>query len=152
MKSHVTGSSRIDDEGILGVRILMARDKTILVVDDDAALVAGLQAVLEDRGYRVATAHDGAEGQLVAEREQPDLVIVDMMMPKKSGFLVLEFVKTRLPSPPSVLMITANEGSGHQAYAELLGVDAYLRKPFAMEKFLSSVAHRCPLERDGPEG
>jgi DNA-binding response OmpR family regulator len=121
----------------------MAAAKTILVVDDDREIVQGLRLVLEGKGYRVLTAFDGAAGLNVAQSERPDLVIVDMMMPKKSGFLVLEGLKTDAGGP-KVIMMTANEGSRHRAYAEILGVDDYLRKPFAMDKLLASVAQHCP--------
>lgn len=112
--------------------------KTILLVDDDHEIVSSMRAVLEAKGYRIVTAHDGNAGLAAAERENPDLIVVDMMMPKKSGFLVIEKIKRRQQSPP-MIMITANEGSRHRAYAELLGVDAYLRKPFAMEKLVDEV-------------
>ena len=118
--------------------------KTILIVDDDREIVAGLRTVLESRGYRVVTAHDGDAGLQQASTEKPDLVLVDMMMPKKSGFLVLEGLKKIAPAV-KVIMMTANEGSRHRAYAEMLGVDDYLRKPFAMDKLLDSVAALCPL-------
>jgi DNA-binding response OmpR family regulator len=117
----------------------MAESKTILLVDDDAEILAALRTVLQQKGYRVLTAADGNAGLAAAEREHPDLVIVDMMMPKKSGFLVLEKLKSRPEAAPRVVMITANEGSRHRAYAEMLGVDDYLRKPFAMDKLLESV-------------
>lgn len=122
----------------------MAAAKTILIIDDDRELVQGLRLVLEGRGYRVAAAFDGTAGLLAAEKERPDLVIVDMMMPKKSGFLVLEELKSQGAGPKTIMM-TANEGSRHRAYAEMLGVDDYLRKPFAMDKLLDSVARHCPL-------
>ena len=112
--------------------------KTVLLVDDDYEIVSSMRAVLEAKGFRIITAHDGNAGLAAAERENPDLIVVDMMMPKKSGFLVIEKIKRRQQSPP-MIMITANEGSRHRAYAELLGVDAYLRKPFAMEKLVDEV-------------
>lgn len=114
--------------------------KTILLIDDDFEIVSSMRAVLENKGFRIVTASDGNAGLSAAERENPDLIVVDMMMPKKSGFLVIEKIK-RSPSAPPIIMITANEGSRHRAYAELLGVDAYLRKPFAMEKLVEEV-HR----------
>jgi DNA-binding response OmpR family regulator len=117
--------------------------KTILIIDDDRDIVAGLKSVLEAGGYRVFTAFDGAAGLNAAEREHPDLVIVDMMMPKKSGFRVLEGLKTKSRSS-KVIMMTANEGTQHRAYAEVLGVDDYLNKPFAMDKLLGSVQRLCP--------
>jgi DNA-binding response OmpR family regulator len=122
----------------------MAAVKTILVVDDDAEIAGAIRTFLERQGYRVLTAGDGNAGLAVAERENPDLVIVDMMMPKKSGFLVVEKLKSR-PAAPRIIMITANEGSRHRAYAEMLGVDDYLRKPFAMDRLLESVANLCPV-------
>lgn len=113
--------------------------KTVLIIDDDHEIVASIRAVLETKGLRICTANDGNAGLAVAERENPDLIIVDMMMPKKSGFLVVERIrKNRLGC--KIIMITANEGSRHRAYAELLGVDAYIRKPFAMEKLLEEVS------------
>src|SRR5260221_14475244 len=108
----------------------MPARKTILLMDDDPDILSAVRTLLERKGYRVLTASDGNMGLAVAEREAPDLVIVDMMMPKKSGFLVLEKLKGRNRDVPRVLMITANEGSRRQAYAEMLGVDDYLRKPF----------------------
>jgi len=119
-------------------------EKTILIVDDDRDLVLGLKTVLETKGYRIITAYDGAAGLTVAVAESPDLVIVDMMMPKKSGFIVLEGLKSKTAGP-KVIMMTANEGARHRAYAEMLGVDDYLRKPFAMDKLLESVAKWCPV-------
>ena len=127
----------------------MAARKTILLVDDDVDILGAMRTLLERRGYRVLTASDGNLGLAVAEREAPDLVVVDMMMPKKSGFLVLEKLKSRGPASPHVIMITANEGGRHRAYAEMLGVDDYIRKPFAMDRLLDSVQQLCPLPPDG---
>ena len=119
--------------------------KTILIIDDDRDLVQGLRLVIEGRGYRVVTAFDGVAGLNVAEGERPNLVLVDMMMPKKSGFLVLEAIKAK-EDAPKMIMMTANEGSRHRAYAEVLGVDDYLRKPFAMDKLLASIDQLCPTD------
>jgi DNA-binding response OmpR family regulator len=112
--------------------------KSVLLIDDDGEIVGAMRAVLESKGFRILTAPDGNAGLAVAERENPDLIVVDMMMPKRSGFLVVEKIK-RSGSAPPMIMITANEGSRHRAYAELLGVDTYLRKPFAMEKLVEEV-------------
>lgn len=125
--------------------------KTVLVVDDDHDILFAIRAAVESRGYRVITASDGNAGLNVAERERPDMVIVDMMMPKKSGFLVLERLKAKGRDwSPKMIMITANEGGRHRAYAEMLGVDEYLRKPFSMDKLLDSVKKHCPLEATEP--
>ena len=123
----------------------MAGASTILLVDDDRDVVSGLRSALESKGYRVLTAHDGNAGLALAETSQPELVIVDMMMPHKSGFLVLETLKQRGAASPKIIMITANEGARHRAYAEMLGADDYLRKPFSLDDLLTSVTRLCPL-------
>lgn len=116
-----------------------ARRKTILLVDDDPEIVDSMRIALEARGYEILIARDGNQGLAMAERENPDLVILDMMMPKRSGFLVLERLRRTQRIPTRVIMITANEGNRHKAYAEMLGVDDYIRKPFAMDRLLESV-------------
>ncbi len=114
-------------------------NKRILLVDDDQEIVESMRTVLETRGYQILVARDGNQGLVMAESEEPDLVVLDMMMPKRSGFLVLEKLRRSRPDPMRVIMITANEGSRHKAYAEMLGVDDYIRKPFAMDRLLESV-------------
>jgi DNA-binding response OmpR family regulator len=121
----------------------MKAAKTLLLIDDDPDLLAALRTTFERRGYRVLTAADGQAGLDVAGRETPDVVVVDLMMPRKGGYLVLEQVKSR-PAAPPVVMITANEGAQHRAYAERLGVDDYLRKPFPLDRLLASVERLCP--------
>ncbi|MEX2170183.1 MAG: response regulator [Pirellulales bacterium] len=113
--------------------------KRILLVDDDAEIIESLRLALESNGFQVLVARDGNQGLALTEREDPDLVILDMMMPKRSGFLVLEKLRRTRESSPRVIMITANEGSRHKAYAEMLGVDDYIRKPFPMDRLISSV-------------
>jgi DNA-binding response OmpR family regulator len=117
-----------------------AGKKRILLVDDDYEIIESMKMALESRGYQILVARDGNQGLAMAEREDPDLLILDMMMPKRSGFLVLEKLRRSRPVPLRVIMITANEGSRHKVYAEMLGVDEYLRKPFAMDRLLESVA------------
>ncbi|MDP7016220.1 MAG: response regulator [Pirellulaceae bacterium] len=114
--------------------------KRILLVDDDAEIVEAMRYALEAQGHSILIARDGNQGLAMAEREDPDLVILDMMMPKRSGFLVLEKLRRTRETPLRVIMITANEGSRHKAYAEMLGVDDYIRKPFNMERLVDSVA------------
>src|SRR5687768_4298474 len=116
----------------------MADQKTILIVDDDRELVEGLRAMLERQGHRVIQAHDGHQGKAAIYNQRPDLVILDMMMPRMGGYPVLEHFRDKKDAPP-IIMITANEGSRHKAYAEFLGVVDYIRKPFAMERLLEAV-------------
>ena len=113
--------------------------KRVLLVDDDPEIIEAIRLALEAEGYGILIARDGNQGLAMAEREDPDLVILDMMMPKRSGFLVLERLRRTHRVPMRVIMITANEGSRHKAYAEMLGVDDYIRKPFAMARLIESV-------------
>ena len=117
----------------------MAEQKLILIVDDDFELSDGIRAVLENLGHKVLQARDGQQGKNAIYQQKPDLVILDMMMPRMGGYPVLEHFRDK-PDAPPIIMITANEGSRHKAYAEYLGVVEYLRKPFAMEKLLEAVA------------
>src|SRR5262249_4477800 len=112
--------------------------KTILVVDDDLELSDGLRIVLERQGFRVIQARDGQQGKQAIYQSRPDLVILDMMMPRMGGYPVLEHFRDK-PDAPPIIMIPANEGSRHKAYAEYLGVIDYIRKPFAMERLLEAV-------------
>ena len=116
-----------------------AARKRVLLVDDDPEIIDTIRYALESKGYQIFIARDGNQGLAMAEREDPDLVILDMMMPKRSGFLVVEKLRRTRPVPVRVIMVTANEGSRHKAYAEMLGVDDYIRKPFAMERLLEAV-------------
>lgn len=111
----------------------------ILIVDDDPDVLESVEAAVEAEGALTMTSMDGNEAVELCLVHQPDLVILDMMLPSRSGFLVLERIKGREESP-MVIMMTANSGRRHQAYAESLGVDAYLLKPFGMERLLDKAA------------
>jgi DNA-binding response OmpR family regulator len=113
-------------------------EKVILLVDDDRELNDGLRSLLEKRGHRVIQAFDGVQAQALVNQERPDLLVLDMMMPRLGGYPVLEYLQ-RKPEPPPVIMITAKEGAQHKVYAEYLGVVDYLNKPFGIERFLESV-------------
>ncbi len=116
----------------------MADGEKVLLIEDDREIATTLRSVLEAAGYEVSYAQNGKEGQRLIEDVRPALVITDMMMPQLGGFPVLEFLK-QMQNPPKVIMITANEGGRHKAYAEMLGVSDYLRKPFAMDVMLEAV-------------
>ncbi len=129
----------------------MAENKTILVVDDDIELSEGLRVVLEKQGHRVLQARDGQQGKQLIYQHKPDLVILDMMMPRMGGYPVLEHFRGKADAPP-IIMITANEGSRHKAYAEYLGVVDYIRKPFAMERLLEAVQRGLSGKGPADEG
>ena len=115
--------------------------KNILVVDDDPDIVTALVTLIGDTGATVETARDGNEAIEVAATFDPDLIVLDAMLPKRSGFLVLEKLKSKKKrgDRPFVIMITGNAGKRHQTWAESLGVDDYVNKPFRMERIRESV-------------
>jgi DNA-binding response OmpR family regulator len=114
--------------------------KRVLLVDDDNDILISLQAAFEPTGAIIDTAVNGNKAVELAEKNLPDLVILDMMLPGRSGFLVLERLKSKKPpkSKPFVVMITGNTGKRHQAYAESLGVSEYFTKPVKLDKLVAT--------------
>jgi DNA-binding response OmpR family regulator len=117
---------------------------TILVIDDDPDIRSDLQSLLQDRGYRVLTACDGQAGLQRAIADKPDLVIVDMMMPKMSGIMVVERFKQQSKRPVPVIMLTGNESEHQRTLAEFMGVDVYLNKPIGIRQLLEHTQRLCP--------
>jgi len=114
--------------------------KRILLVDDDNDILTSMQAAFEPTGAAIDIATNGNKAVELAEKNHPDVVVLDMMLPGRSGFLVLEKIKSRKPrnSKPFVIMITGNQGGRHKIYAESLGVSEYLIKPVKMEKLIAT--------------
>ncbi len=112
--------------------------KNILVVDDDPDILTAIQTGLSDTGATIKTCSDGNTASNIAESETLDLIILDIMLPQRSGFLVLERLNQHRQrgTKPRIIMITGNQGKRHKQYAEALGVDEYLNKPFRMDKLL----------------
>ncbi len=116
--------------------------KNILLVDDDLDMLTTLQTLLDGSGAKIRTAVDGNQALQVAAEFDPDIIVLDAMLPKRSGFLVLEKLKgkdRKRGQRPFVIMITGNAGKRHQTWAESLGVDDYLNKPFRMERLVESI-------------
>jgi len=108
----------------------------VLIVDDDPEVRAAIDHALQAEGALTQYCSDGNSAVRVCEAEPPELVILDMMLPKRSGFLVLDKIK-QIENPPVVIMVTANEGRRHQQYAETLGVDGYILKPVRLERLIT---------------
>lgn len=109
----------------------------VLIVDDDREVLDAMDAAFQSEGALTLTAMDGDTAIDICNEDPPDIVVLDMMLPKRSGFLALEKIKGREDSP-IVIMVTANEGKRHQAYGESLGVDAYLLKPVPLTRLLDT--------------
>jgi len=116
----------------------------ILVVEDEPNMVAGLRDNFEYEGYHVLTAMDGVEGLARALNESPDLVILDVMMPKMSGLEVCKQLRAKRPSIP-IIMLTARGQEVDKVVGLELGADDYVTKPFSIRELLARV--RAVLRR-----
>ena len=112
--------------------------KKVLIVDDDEDILGSIDLAMRAEGAATETVTDGNAAVSACHGDGPDVVVLDMMLPKRSGFLVLEKIKQQV-EPPVVVMITANQGKRHMAYAESLGVDAYLVKPVPLQRLVEIV-------------
>jgi DNA-binding response OmpR family regulator len=113
--------------------------KRVLVVDDDASVVESLRIALEDRGYDVLVAFDGTAGLIRAERDAPDLIVLDIVMPLRSGFHLLERLRTMGGRPRKIIVITAGTDPERRERALACGAHLCLHKPLPMEELLDAV-------------
>ncbi len=114
----------------------LLQDVRVLIVDDERDVLDSINVAFQSEGALTLTAMDGDEAVKICQDDPPEIVILDMMLPKRSGFLALEKIKGKVDSP-IVIMVTANEGKRHQAYGESLGVDAYMLKPVPLGLLIS---------------
>ena len=121
----------------------------ILIVEDEYAMRRALEDALVAAGYRVLTAPDGASGLARAQAEKPDLVLLDVMMPRLDGFAVAAELR-RLGCVVPILMLTAKGGVGDRVEGLDAGADDYLGKPFSTEELLARI--RALLRRTQREG
>lgn len=114
---------------------------TILVVDDSPTELKLVTAALQAKGYRVVTATDGEDAIEKATREQPRLVVLDVVMPKKNGYQVCRHLKTAPETQHiKVLMLTTKNQDADKFWGMKQGADGYLTKPFAGDDLLAHVA------------
>jgi DNA-binding response OmpR family regulator len=110
----------------------------ILIVEDEPNMVSGLRDNFEFEGYEVITAPDGVAGLERALKEEPDLVVLDVMMPRMSGLDVCKQLKSKRPSIP-VIMLTARGQEVDKVVGLELGADDYVTKPFSIRELLARV-------------
>ena len=115
--------------------------KTILIVEDDPAILKGLEAALREDHYQVITAADGEKGLATAIREKTDLVILDVMLPKKDGFEVCRELRSAGVDVP-ILFLTSRKGEVDRVLGLELGADDYVTKPFSVRELKARVKAR----------
>ncbi|HMK31379.1 MAG TPA: response regulator transcription factor [Terriglobales bacterium] len=122
----------------------------ILIVEDEPGMVAGLRDNFEYEGYQVITANDGVAGLERALSESPDLVVLDVMMPRMSGLDVCKQLKAKRPSLP-IIMLTARGQEVDKVVGLELGADDYVTKPFSIRELLARVKAVLRRAHGGPK-
>jgi DNA-binding response OmpR family regulator len=110
---------------------------TILAVDDEPKVLKLLKANLESSGYKILTAEDGEEAIDLVERQLPDLIILDLMLPKMDGYAVCRQIREFSPVP--IIMLTARSAQVDLIHGFEVGADDYLTKPFSVNELLMRV-------------
>jgi DNA-binding response OmpR family regulator len=126
--------------------------ETILLVDDEPAIVAPLRYHLQREGYEVLVASDGEEGLRRARQDGPDLVVLDLMLPKLDGWEVCRILRQESTIP--IIMLTARDEDTSKVLGLDMGADDYLTKPFSFQELLARVRallRRVAYERKTPE-
>lgn len=119
-----------------------SRKYKVLVADDDPDILTTIRLALEELNVTTLTAADGLAAMDITTAEDPDIVILDVMLPKRGGFQILQKLKGNSSAKgkrPLVCMVTGNEGMRHKEFAERHGADEYLRKPFAITRLIDIV-------------
>jgi len=115
----------------------MPRAGSVLVVEDDPDLVDLMAVILQDAGYRVATATDGLEALARIEAEMPSLILLDMRMPRMNGWEFAGEFRSRWDRSCPIVVVTAAENA--RLRAEEIGADGWLEKPFELEDVVRMV-------------
>lgn len=114
--------------------------KKVLIVDDEPAILMSLEFLLRKNGYAVFIARSGTEAREVAEREKPEVVVLDIMMPDVDGYQVCEFIKSHaVLSSTRVIFLSAKSKETDIEKGLSLGADAYLTKPFSTKVLLEKI-------------
>ena len=118
----------------------MSGNKHVLIADDEANIVISLEFLMKREGHRVTVARDGEAALAAIRAERPDLVLLDVMMPGKSGFEVCQAVRAdESLAGVKILMLSAKGRDTDLAKGQALGADAYMTKPFSTKELAEKV-------------
>lgn len=114
--------------------------KTVLIADDEPNIVISLEFLLQQAGYQVQVAHDGQQALEAIQRQAPDLVLLDVMMPQLSGFDLCQKIRENPAwQRMRIVMLTAKGREVEVAKGLALGADAYITKPFSTQALLAQI-------------
>jgi DNA-binding response OmpR family regulator len=136
------------------------KNNRILVVDDKEDIVETVSFCLTQEGFEVVAAFDGQQALEVARREQPDLIVLDVMLPKENGYQVARFLREdwqegRLPKMPAILMLTARtvfDAQREEFLQTWSGADVFMYKPFDLDELMARVKSLLPGVESKAEG
>jgi DNA-binding response OmpR family regulator len=121
--------------------------KTVLIADDEPNIVISLEFLLEQAGYRVLVAHDGQEALEAIRRQPPDLVLLDVMLPRLSGFDVCQKIRENPQwQHMRIVMLTAKGREVEISKGLALGANAYITKPFSTQELLAQIGAQLAVE------
>lgn len=122
-------------------------EATILVVDDEDEIVQFVQDALEDEGYTVYSASDGVQAVHIAHQTNPDLIILDIMLPGRDGFMVCKTLRDELDVP--ILFLSAKQSDADKIQGFSAGADDYVIKPFSIKELAARVEAHLRRQRRG---
>lgn len=123
----------------------MSDPKTVLIVEDEKNIVDILRFNLQRAGYQTLEAYDGEDGLAQAVSANPDLILLDVMLPKKNGFDVCRALRDQGSSVP-VIILTAREEEADKVLGLEIGADDYITKPFSMRELVARVGAQHPAD------
>jgi DNA-binding response OmpR family regulator len=129
-----------------------AESRHILIVDDEVDAVHPLNRALILKGLRVTHAFNGNEGLAIIENDPPDLVLLDIMLPGRSGLLLLEAIRERTDFTAPIVMVSGIDADRHRDYALTLGAADYVTKPYAMSRMVRLVELLLNPKQGAPDG
>lgn len=130
--------------------------RSVLIVEDEASIAIALEFLLRKQGYRLRRVEDGEAALEAVAAETPDLILLDVMLPKRSGFDVCQTIRAdRALDAVRIALMTAKGGRNERAKGEAVGADAYIVKPFSNSELIAEVKALLGKDREAnrpPDG
>ena len=120
----------------------------VLIIDDSATIVAILRKYLQQNGYVTYEAYDAEKGIEVAKLERPDLIFLDIVLPRMNGFAALRILRRdEVTKETPIIMMSGNEQATEQFYAQRIGADDFMKKPFSRHEIFARIERLLDTEK-----